>query len=468
MSVTTSLSAIERINALLDDNSFVEIGGLVKARSTDFNLSAKETPGDGVVTGYGLINGCLVYVYSQDAAVLNGSVGEMHAKKIVRIYDMALKTGAPVIGLVDSAGLRLQEATDALNAFAKIYRRQAMASGVIPQVTAVFGNCGGGLSVMAGMTDFTLMSNDGHMFVNSPNVLDGNFKEKNDTSSSDVQAKDTANVDFTGTEEEVIEKIRDIISIIPANNQDDLSYEPSTDDLNREVDAEGLVNDMQEMISVISDNGNFVETKREYASDAVTGFMRLDGHTVGVVANNSNLITSAGAEKMSELIRFCDSFGIPVVSFVNATGFETTIEEEMKLQKAISKLAFAFASATVPKVSVIVGESFGSAYSVMNSKGLGADMVYAWNDTKIGMMDSEAAVKIMYDKELSASKDAVKEISKLAGEYDKLCLSTESAASRGYVDTIIDSKDTRKYLIDALEMLYTKRDYVPDKKHGTI
>ncbi len=469
MSTTAEISALERINTLLDDNSFVEIGGLVKARSTDFELAKRNTPADGVITGYGTINSKLVYVYSQDVSVLGGSVGEMHAKKIVRIYDMALKMGAPVVGLIDCAGLRLEEATDALNAFAEIYKRQSMASGVIPQITAVFGKCGGGLSILTSLSDFTFMSDKGSLFVNSPNVLDGNYKEKNDTSAVKFQSENTENVDFAGTEEEVIEGIRSLIDIIPANNEDDLSFEETSDDANRVCEGlMGLKDDVQNLIAEISDENVFVETKKEYATDAVTGFIRLNGSTAGVVANNSNLLSVDGADKMAEFVRFCDAFSIPVVTFTNVTGFDTTIAQEKNLSKSLARLAAAFGEASVPKINVVVENAFGSAYTIMNSKGLGCDVVYAWPNTKIGMMDADAAVKIIYADEIAKADDSVKEINDKAKEYAELQLGANSAASRGYVDSIIEPEDTRKYIIGALEMLYTKREYVLDKKHGTV
>ncbi len=469
MSTTAEISALERINTLLDDNSFVEIGGLVKARSTDFELAKRNTPADGVITGYGTINSKLVYVYSQDVSVLGGSVGEMHAKKIVRIYDMALKMGAPVVGLIDCAGLRLEEATDALNAFAEIYKRQSMASGVIPQITAVFGKCGGGLSILTSLSDFTFMSDKGSLFVNSPNVLDGNYKEKNDTSAVKFQSENTENVDFAGTEEEVIEGIRSLVDIIPANNEDDLSFEETSDDANRVCEGlMGLKDDVQNLIAEISDENVFVETKKEYATDAVTGFIRLNGSTAGVVANNSNLLSVDGADKMAEFVRFCDAFSIPVVTFTNVTGFDTTIAQEKSLSKSLARLAAAFGEASVPKINVVVENAFGSAYTIMNSKGLGCDVVYAWPNTKIGMMDADAAVKIIYANEIAKADDSVKEINDKAKEYAELQLSANSAASRGYVDSIIEPEDTRKYIIGALEMLYTKREYVLDKKHGTV
>lgn len=468
MSSTSNVSSKARIEALLDDNSFVEIGSLVRARNTDFNLTEKETPADGVVTGYGLINGVLVYVYSQDSTVLGGSIGEMHAKKIVRIYDMALKMGAPVIGLVDCAGLRLEEATDALNAFGEIYLKQSLASGVIPQVTAVFGNCGGGLAVLSQLSDFLLMEDKAKLFVNSPNVIDGNYTEKCDSASAKFQSEETGNVDYTGEEADVIEKIRELISMLPSNCEDTFAYEECTDDLNRAcAGIDTLVDNMQELVQMVADNGVFFETKKDYATDMVTGFIKLNGNTVGVVANNSDLLSSKGAVKAAEFVNFCDSFSIPVVSFTNVTGYETTMCEEKKLAKATAKLTYAFANATIPKINVVTANAMGSAYVVMNSKGIGADMVYAWPDAKIGMMNAESAAKIIYADEISKGNSS-EVIAEKAAEYDKLQLSVDSAAARGYVDTIINPEDTRKYLIGAVEMLLTKREERPDKKHGTV
>ena len=263
----TGNSAGRRIATLLDEGSFVEIGGAVTARSTDFNLQEKETPADGVITGYGVIDGNLVYVYSQDASVLGGSMGEMHAKKITKIYDMAMKMGAPVIGLVDCAGLRLQEATDALNAFGELYLKQAMASGVVPQITAVFGTCGGGMAVASAMSDFTFMeSKKAKLFVNSPNALEGNDASKCDTASAKFQSEEVGNVDVVAEEAELITKIRDLVSLLPANNEDDLSYMDCEDDLNRVcADLENAAEDAALALSMISDNGVFIETKKAYA-----------------------------------------------------------------------------------------------------------------------------------------------------------------------------------------------------------
>ena len=296
MSSTAQSLAGKRIYSLLDENSFVEIGGCVTARNTDFNLSEKETPADGVITGYGVIDGSLVYVYSQDASVLGGAVGEMHAKKIVKMYDMAMKMGAPVIGLIDCAGLRLQEATDALNAFGEIYLKQSLASGVIPQITAVFGTCGGGLAVVPGLSDFTFMEKEhAQLFVNSPNALDGNRKEVCDTASAKFQSEDAGLVDFTGTEEEILAGIRQLVTILPANNEDDDSYEECTDDLNRVcADLANAAGDTAILLSQISDNGLFVEVKAAYAKEMVTGFIKLNGMTVGAVANRTEVYDAEG------------------------------------------------------------------------------------------------------------------------------------------------------------------------------
>ena len=289
MSNTTLAS--QRIASLLDENSFVEIGALVTARATDFNLKQTETPSDGVVTGYGVIDGNLVYVYSQDASVLGGSVGEMHAKKIAKLYDLAMKTGAPVIGLIDSAGLRLQEATDALNAFGEVYMKQTLASGVIPQITAIFGNCGGGLALVPTLTDFTFMeSKKAKLFVNAPNALAGNEISKCDTSSADFQSEKVGIVDAVAEEAEIFAEIRELINMLPSNNEDTDSYVECADDLNRVcADLAACAGDTALALAQIADDNYFFETKRHYAKEMVTGFIKLNGVTVGCVANRTEV-----------------------------------------------------------------------------------------------------------------------------------------------------------------------------------
>lgn len=474
----TENSASRRIATLLDEGSFVEIGGAVTARSTTFNLQEKAAPSDGVITGYGVIDGNLVYVYSQDADVLGGALGEMHAKKIARIYDMAMKMGAPVIGLIDSAGLRLQEATDALEAFGSLYHKQALASGVIPQVTAIFGMCGGGLAVVPGLTDFTFMeAKDGKLFVNSPNALEGNEISKCNTASAEYQSKTAGLVDGIGAEAEILGQIRDLVCMLPANNEDDMSYEECTDDLNRIcADIANASEDTAIALAQIADNQILVETKKDYAKEMVTGFIRLNGMTVGVVANRSkvynaeaeveaefdSVLTVDGCKKATDFVNFCDAFSIPVLTLTNVTGFAATVESEKNMASAVAKLTYAFANATVPKVNVIVGKAFGSAYVSMNSKSIGADLVYAWPTAEIGMMDAKLAAQIMY-----ADADA-ETLNEKAAEYKELQSSPNSAAARGYVDAIIEPADTRKYVIGAFEMLFTKREDRPAKKHGTV
>ncbi|MDE7267644.1 MAG: carboxyl transferase [Lachnospiraceae bacterium] len=477
MSSTSSLAS-KRIESLLDENSFVEIGALVTARATDFNLKQTDTPSDGVVTGYGVINGNLVYVYSQDAAVLNGSVGEMHAKKITNLYDLAMKTGAPVIGLIDSAGLRLQEATDALNAFGEIYLKQTLASGVIPQITAIFGSCGGGLALIPTLTDFTFMEGEkAKLFVNSPNALDGNNIAKCDSSSAAFQSSESGIVDVVADEATIYAKIRDLVTMLPANNEDEASYDECTDDLNRVcADIANCVGDTSIALSQIADNNVFFEIKENYAKDMVTGFIKLNGMTVGCVANRTEVydengeaaekfdavLSPKGCYKAADFINFCDAFDIPVLSLTNVKGYEATVSNEKGIATAVAKLTYAFANATVPKVNVIIGKAIGSAYVAMNSKAIGADITIAWPDAEIGSMDANLAAKIMYEGQ---GADVIKS---KAEEYAALQTSATGAAKRGYVDQIIEAADTRKYVVGAFEMLFTKREDRPSKKHGTV
>ena len=478
MSNATQSLAGTRINSLLDANSFVEIGKSVTARSTDFNMAETKAPSDGVITGYGVIDGNLVYVYSQDASVLNGTVGEMHAKKISALYDLAMKTGAPVIGLVDCAGMRLQEATDALEAFGGIYLKQTMASGMIPQITAVFGTCGGGMAVVPALTDFTFIeSKKGKMFVNSPNALDGNYTEKCDTASAEFQSRETGLIDAVESEEEILAEIRQLIGLLPSNFEDNDSFEECTDDLNRACeDIAACAGDTSLALSRIADNGIFFETKRDYGKDVVTGFLRVNGMTVGAVANRTEVydaegkkaeefdgtLSARGARKAAGFVKFCDAFEIPVLTLTNVTGFNATVCSEKVMAKAVGELVHAFASATVPKVNVIIGKAYGTAYVAMNSKSVGADFVYAWENAEIGMMDASMAAKIMYP----GSEASV--LNQKAAEYRALQSNVESAAARGYVDTVIAPEDTRKYVIGAFEMLFTKREDRPTKKHGTV
>ena len=477
MSSSNDSLAMQRIIRLVDENSFVEIGSLVTARSTDFGLTVADTPSDGVITGHGQIDGSLVFVYSQDASVLGGTIGEMHARKIAAVYDMAMKMGAPVIGLIDCAGMRLQESVDALDGFGRIYAKEVQASGVVPQIAAVFGSCGGGMSVIPALCDFAFVEREkGRMFVNAPNTIDGNRAEKCDTSSAQFQGEENGCIDAVGTEDEILASIRELIGILPLNNEGDAYTGECTDDLNRACRSmEALKGDPRCLLSEMSDGHAFFETKAGYAKDMVTGFIRLNGMTVGAVANCTEVydedggkaaefdpvLSARGCAKAAEFVQFCDAFRIPLLTLTNVKGFKACKCSEKRLAKAMAHLTAAFAGATCPKVNLITGEAFGSAYVVMNSKSVGADFVFAWKDAKIGMMDAEKAAKILY---ADASAEVLAE---KAREYDALQDSAIGAARRGYVDRLIDPADTRKYLVDAFEVLYVKCPGVPKKKHAT-
>lgn len=477
MSSNNESLAMQRIARLVDGNSFMEIGSLVTARSTDFNLSAKKSPSDGVITGHGLIDGNLVFIYSQDASVLNGTIGEMHAKKIAAVYDMAMKMGAPVIGLIDCGGMRLEESVDALDGFGQICAKEAAASGIVPQICGVFGNCGGGLSVVPAMCDFVFVEESkGRMFVNSPDAIAGNRTDKCDTASAAFQGENNGCIDFVGTEEEIMSQMRVLVGMLPGNNEADVYTGDCQDDLNRACNSmTQMKGDPRYLLSEISDGNVFFEVRPSFAKDMVAGLIKLNGMTVGAVANCSAVynaqgekveepgkaLTARGCSKAADFIRFCDAFSIPVLSLTNVCGFKNTMCSEKNLARALARLTCAFAGATCAKVNLITGEAYGSAYVSMNSKSIGADLVYAWPDARIGMMDASMAAKLMYPQASAA------ELEEKASDYEKLQSSVDTAAARGYVDRIIEPADTRKYLVAAFEMLYTKSVGTPEKKHGT-
>ena len=466
--------AKQRILTLLDANSFVEIGADVTARSTDFNLDPKQMPSDGVITGYGLVDGSLVYVYSQDAEVLGGSVGEMHAAKIARVYKMAVRTGAPVVGLLDSAGLRLQEGVDALAAFGRIYSSQSRASGLVPQISGIFGTCGGGLALIAAASDFVFMAEDARLFVTAPNALAGNREERNNTAAASVRYA-SGNVDGIGTEEEILGMMRELIRILPSNNEDDAVQE-SADDLNRSC---GLTDehtaDPAAAMAQIADCGEFFEIRKGYAPEMVCGLARLGGAVTGIIANRSDkkdpdtkkavrrdtVLTADGCSKAAAFVRFCDAFEIPVITFTNVTGFAATKEEECRIADTSARLMSAFSGATVPRINVITGKAVGSAGIVMNSSATGADFTICYPGAVIGVMDSTMAARI-----LGPDKNT-EEIKALASDYSQRLNSAKAAASRGYIDRIVNPADIRKYLIASLEMLYTKREEYPIRKHSS-
>lgn len=480
------LTARERIEKFLDDNSFVEIGLFVKHRNTDFNISQKDTPADGVVTGYGTIEGRLVYVYSQDSTVLGGSVGEMHAQKIIKLYDQAMKMGAPIVAFLDSSGLRLQESVDGLDGYGSLFIKQSMASGVIPQIAVVMGDCIGGASFNAGLSDFTFMlSKNARLFMNSPNTIEG-VESKSATfdtiGSSKIHSEESGMVHFQyDNEEECIENVRKLLGYLPSNNLEESPFCDVTDDLNREdsvlnsivPDDLNSTFDIQSVICSLADEREFMEVRREYAKNLVTGFLRLNGSTVGIIANqsleNDGWLDGKATQKGADFIKFCDGFDIPIVSLTDVEGFKASVEEEQKgIIKKGSQLIYAFANATVPKINIIVRKAFGSAYIAMNSKHIGADIVFAWPTAQISVMNPEGAVNIMYAEELRTSQDPVGLRAEKINEFSSIQSSPYTVASRGYIDDIIEPAATRKRVIATLEMLYTKREQRPAKKHGTV
>ena len=446
--MTSSLTtAYGRINSLLDAGSFVEIGTHVAAKYS----AAGEVNGDGVVTGYGTIDGALVYVYAQDPSYLGGSIGEMHARKISRLYDLALKMKAPVIAIVDCAGVRLNEGNDSLFSFGRMFAHQAKASGIIPQITAVFGTCGGGMAVAAAMSDFVFMENDGKLFLNSPNAVEGNFEGKCDTAAAKFQSEKTGVADFTGSADEIYAGIRELVAMIPHSNVDDFSFFECSDDLNRAVAGIDSLKCKVEMIQQIADNGKYFEVKAANSICITTGFIKLNGNTVGVVANNSpeKVICFGGCRKAIHFVNFCDAFNIPLLTLVDIDGFKRNENNEKMLSRGLAKLTYTFANASVPKVTVVVGDAYGTAGVVMNSKAVGADIVYAWTGAKMGLMDKTL---------LDGISDAV----------DKDVNAAEYNARRGYVDDIINPAETRQRVAAAFEMLYSKDVELLPKKHGTV
>ncbi len=458
--------ALGRIASLLDDSSFAEIGALVTARSTDLNTDPKALASDGCVTGYGTIGGRCVYVYSQDASVLGGSIGEMHARKIVNLYDMAIRTGSPVIGIIDCAGMRLEEGSDALYAFGRIYGKMTKASGLIPQITAVVGNCGGGAGLFSGLSDFTFISGEGKLFVNAPDTITGNYTAKNDTASGKYQSEVTGNAQLCATEADLFAAVRALVSVLPSNNEtsnDDLEGTGS-DDLNRALAVTDAAS-AAALIENLGDAGSFIEIRPAYEPSVVTAFIKLDGVLTGVVANNGykfegekavkieNVLTAKGCDKAADFIKFCDAFDIQVLTLTNVKGFETSECNEKRIVRSAALLAGVLASSTVPKVNVITGDAIGNAANIMNSKALGADMTIAWSTAKVGIMESKLAAQIT-----GAS----------ASDIDAGMNGAADAARRGYVDQVINAADTRKYVIAAFEMLYSKNGSEIYKKHTSI
>ena len=437
-----SNQAQARINALLDENSFVELQSLVTSRNTDFNLDAKKEPSDGVIIGHGLVDGTLVFVFSQNADVLGGTIGEMHAKKILSLYDMALKVGAPVIGFIDCGGVRLQESFDALEALGSVIERAADVKGVIPQLMCVAGNCGGGLSVLPSLADFTFMVDGASLYINSPDTITGNDC---DTSSAKFQFEEAGTVDYVGSLSEVVASMRQVISMIPNDIVE------ASDDLNRA--AEGLdskLTDAALVATELADNRQFIELKAGFAKEMVTGLMKLDGVTIGVVGNREvdgeAYLSAAGCEKAADFVDLCDMYEIPVLSITNVAAFKSCKCQERRLPRALSQMTQRFVDASVPKLNLITKQAYGTPYVLMNSKALGADLVYAFDSTSVGAMEASKAAKILADNGTDAAA--------IEKDYASLQDSALTAAAHGHIDRIVSMADARKYIIAGFEMFF--------------
>ena len=468
------LTARSRISTLLDQDSFVEIGAFMTSRKSAFNMDTCETPADGVVCGYGTVKGQLVYVYSQDATVLGGAIGEMHAQKIAKTYDDAMKMGAPIVGFVDTVGLRLQESIDALHGYGSIFAKMSEASGVIPQIAVVCGDCAGGASFISGLSDFTFISTkNGKMYLNSPNTLDDKSASLDNVASPEVhlEASGLATMGCE-SEEELINNVVELLTYLPSNNQEEVPCYPCTDDLNR-ADAELNAFDFgtsttQEVIAKIADDYTYFQISEAYGQDMTLGFVRLNGVTVGVIGNQAPEMNYDALNKTTQFVTFCDAFNIALLTLTNIKSMKSTVETERRgIIQAASKLVHAFATASVPKVNVILNAGYGTSYLTMNSKPIGADYVYAWPTADVKTLDSESAVKIMYANELATADD------KLALMQEKIVAfeatnSVYGMAARGYIDDIIEPAATRKRVIAVLENLMTKQVVDSVKKHPTL
>ena len=480
------LSARERLNLLLDEGSFVELDRFVTHRSTDFGLAERKVLGDGVVTGYGAIHGRLVYVFSQDFTVFGGSLSEAHAEKIVKIQELALKNGAPIIGLNDSGGARIQEGVVSLGGYADIFLRNTLASGVIPQISVVLGPCAGGAVYSPAITDFVYMvRGSSYMFVTGPNVVKAVTHEDIDMEGlggADVHASKSGVAHFASDSElECFTEVREIFRFIPQNNRElpPSGQAPETDDLRDDCLLEVVPDnpnqpyDMHNVVRHILDRGVFYEVHSQFAQNILVGFGHLGGHSVGVVANQPSVLAGVldidSSDKGARFVRFCDAFNIPLVVLEDVPGFLPGVAQEHGgIIRHGAKLLYAFAEATVPKVTVITRKAYGGAYDVMNSKHIRGDVNLAWPQAEIAVMGPKGAVEILFRKEIEASDDIEAATETRISEYREKFANPYIAAARGYVDDVIDPRDTRSRLISSLDMLRNKRDQNPDKKHGNI
>ncbi len=482
------LTARERLDLLLDPGSFREIDAFVVHRERNFGMDVPERQylGDSVITGWGTIKGRLIYVYSQDFTVMGGSLSEVHAEKICKIMDMAMKNGAPIIGLNDSGGARIQEGVVSLAGYADIFLRNTLASGVVPQLSLIMGPCAGGAVYSPALTDFVVMVKDtSYMFVTGPDVVRAVTHE--DVSFEELGGAMTHNIKSgvshvaANSEEDALFLVRELLSYMPQNNMEDPPFEPTTDDPLRTEEALNEIvpddpskpYDIKEVIRLVVDEGRFFEIHEHYAANIVVGFARLGGYSVGIVANQPMVLAGVldikASEKAARFIRFCDAFNIPVITFEDVPGFMPGTEQEHGgIIRAGAKLIFAYAEATVPKITVVTRKAYGGAYCVMNSKHLRSDLNFAWPSAELAVMGPDGAVNIIFRRELAQAEDPVARKAELVAEYRERFANPYVAAARGYLDDVILASETRPRLINALAMLQNKRDTLPPKKHGNI
>jgi propionyl-CoA carboxylase beta chain len=480
------LTARERVALLFDPGSFQELDQLVVHRSSDFDMEKQRVAGDGVVTGYGMIMGRLVYAFAQDFTVFGGSLSEAHAEKIVKIMDLAVRNGGPVVGLNDSGGARIQEGVVSLGGYAEIFLRNTLASGVIPQISAIMGPCAGGAVYSPAITDFILMVRESsYMFVTGPDVIKTVTHEE--VTMEKLGGADTHNqisgvAHFAaGSDEECLAMVRELLSYMPSNNMEDPPRIATTDDINRvDLQLDSFIPEsanqpyeMRDLIRIIADESHFFEVHQHFARNIVVGFMRLDGAPVGVVANQPSFLAGVldinASRKGARFVRFCDAFNIPLLVLEDVPGFLPGTEQEYGgIIIHGAKLLFALAEATVPKITVITRKAYGGAYCVMNSKHIRADMNYAYPTAEIAVMGAEGAVNILYRREVAAADDPQEARQEKVNEYKEKFANPYIAAERGYVDEIIEPRFTRRKLITAFAMLRNKRDRNPPRKHGNI
>lgn len=479
-------TARERIELLLDPGSFVEIGSFVTHRASEFNMSSVTAPADGVVTGYGLIDGRQVYVYAQDFTVVGGTLGEMHAAKICRVMDLALKTGCPMICINDSGGARIQEGVDALNGYGEIFKRNTLASGVIPQISVILGPCAGGAVYSPALTDYIFMVEDiSQMFITGPQVIKSVTGEE--VSSETLGGARTHNTKsgvahfMAATEEECFRQIRQLLQYLPSNNLQEAPKTECTDAIGRlEARLQTIIPpepdrpyDVKEIIELVLDHGGFMEVHALYAQNIVVGFGRLNGQTVGVIANQPKILAGCldinASDKAARFVRFCDAFNIPLLTLVDTPGYLPGTDQEYGgIIRHGAKLLYAYSEATVPKITLILRKAYGGAYLAMCARSLGADQVIAWPSAEIAVMGPEGAANIIFRKEIAEAEDPVAVRQAKIDEYRERFANPYVAAGRGYVDTVIDPEETRPYLIQSLEALLTKKEGRPGKKHGNF